>query len=304
MPVFSLAFLHPRFWLTWLGLILFFFFSLLPLSITQRVGLKLGELIARKNKKRFNIAKINLSQCFPEKTEAEVDAMVIAHFCFQMNSLLHYGLIWWAPISRLRKYIKVEGFDQLDRFRQQGKNIIILTCHTAGLEFLGIALSLQYACAGPYKPMRNEIINWLVARGRARLGTLVYTRDDGFRPLIRAARDGRMLIYLADEDLGADVSVFAPFFGVQKATVSVLGRLAKSCNAVVVPCVGFYDSERSGYIVKVHSAIEGFPTGENVNDAVLINIATEKMIRECLLQYFWTLRLFQTRPPGETALYQ
>lgn len=303
MPVFRLAFLHPRFWLTWLGLVLFFFFSLLPLSITARVGFKLGELAAKKNKKRFNIAKINLLQCFPEKTEAEVSVMVVEHFRFQMCSLLHYGLIWWAPLSRLRKCIEIEDFDQINRLRQQGKNIILLTCHTTGLEFLGIALSLQFACAGPYKPMRNEVINWLVARGRARLGTLIFTRDDGFRPLIRAVRNGRMLIYLGDEDLGADVSVFTPFFGAQKATVSVLGRLAKSCNAVVVPCVGFYNPEGAGYIVKMLPAIEDFPSGEDTNDAVLVNIATEKMIRECLLQYFWTLRIFQTRPPGEAALY-
>jgi lauroyl-KDO2-lipid IV(A) myristoyltransferase len=304
MPAFRLALLHPRFWFTWLGLILFFFFSLLPFSITKRVGFKLGELAAKKNKKRFNIAKTNLSQCFPEKTQAEINAMVVEHFRFQMCGLVHYGLIWWAPLSRLRKCIEVEGFDQVDRFRQQGKNIIILTCHTAGLEFLGIALSMQFACAGPYKPMRNEVINWLVARGRARLGTLVYTRDDGFRPLIRAARNGHMLIYLGDEDLGVDVSVFAPFFGVQKATVSVLGRLAKSCNAVVVPCVGFYNPEGAGYIVKMLPAINDFPSGQDTNDAVLVNIALEKIIRECLLQYFWTLRIFQTRPSGEAALYQ
>lgn len=304
MPMFKLSFLHPRFWLTWLGLIFFFFFSLLPLSITHRVGMRLGELAARKNKKRFNIAKINLLQCFPEKKEAEIEAMVVEHFRFQMTSLLHYGLIWWAPLSRLRKCIETRGFEQVDKLRQQGKNIIILTGHTTGLEFLGIALSAEFECVGPYKPMRNEVIDWLVARGRARLGTLVYTRDDGFRPLIKAVRDGRILIYLGDEDLGADVSVFAPFFGVQKATISVIGRLARSCNAVVIPCVGFYDPVEAGYIVKMFPAIDGFPSGEDTSDAVLVNIATENMIRESLLQYFWTLRLFQTRPPGEAPLYQ
>jgi KDO2-lipid IV(A) lauroyltransferase len=302
-PRFRLEFLHPRNWLTWLGLLFFYFFSLLPLSIIDRVGSKLGDFAAKKNKKRFNIAKSNLTHCFPDKTENELNTMVLAHFRFQMCSVLHYGLIWWAPLSRLRKCIEVEGFDQVDKCRQKDKNIIILTCHTTGLEFLGIALSMRFACAGPYKPLRNEVINWLVARGRVRLGTLAYTRDEGFRPLIQAARNGRMLIYLGDEDLGADVSVFAPFFGVQKATIPLLGRLAKSCNAVVVPCVGFYDAERKGYIVKMLPAIENLPSDDEVSDAIAMNIATEKLIKECLLQYFWTLRIFQTRPPGEKSLY-
>lgn len=303
MPVFKLAFLHPRYWLTWLGLLLFYFFSLLPLSVIDRTGMKLGEIAARRNKKRFSIAKANLMHCFPDKTEVEVNAMVVEHFCYQIRGLLHYGLIWWAPFSRLHRHIEIEGFDQVEKFYQQGKSVIALTCHTIGLEFLVIALTKHFACAGPYKPMRNEVINWLVARGRTRLDAKVYTRDDGFRPLIKAAKEGRVLIYLGDEDLGKTVSVFAPFFGVQKATVPVLGRLAKSCNAVVVPCVSCYDAERASYIVKMLPAMDAFPTGDDRGDAVAINTAIEKAVSECLLQYLWTLRLFQTRPSGEAALY-
>ncbi|MCW8830818.1 MAG: lysophospholipid acyltransferase family protein [Gammaproteobacteria bacterium] len=304
MPVFELSFLHPRFWLIWFGLMLFFLFSLLPLSLINTVGEKLGEYAARKNKKRFNIAKVNLSLCFPEKTEAEIEAMVLEHFRTYIRSLMHYGLLWWAPESRLNKYIDVEGFEKIDQLLEQKKNIILLTCHSAGLEFTGIALSMRHACSGPYKPMRNKLINWLVAQGRGRLGTITYTREEGFRPLIRDTRKGRLLIYLADEDLGSDVSVFAPFFGVQKATISVLGRLAKSCDAVVLPCIGCYDKERSKYVVKLLPQMENFPCGNEVDDAATMNKVVEEMICQCKTQYFWNLRLFQTRPEGEASVYE
>ena len=303
MPVFKLSFIQPKFWLTWVGLMLFYLFSLLPLSVINMVGERLGEYVAKKNKKRFDIATVNLSLCFPEKTQAEIKTMLLDHARVHVRGLMQYGLIWWAPLSRLDKIIEVEGFEQIDQLLAQKRNIILLTCHHAGLEFTGIGLSRRYACSGPYKPLRNEVVNWVIARGRARLGTIAYTREEGFRPLIRDTRKGRLLIYLADEDLGADVSVFAPFFGVQKATISVLGRLTKSCDAAVLPCIACYDNEKSKYVVKLLPQIENFPSGDDVIDATMMNKAVEDMIHQCVMQYFWTLRLFQTRPPGEESLY-
>jgi len=295
--------MRPRFWLAWIGLMLFYLFSLLPLPVINAVGEKLGDYAARKNKKRFKIAKVNLSLCFPEKKENEIEAMVSEHFRAYMRGLLQYGLIWWARPSRLDKYIDVEGFEKIDQLLEQKKNIILLTCHSAGLEFTGVALAMRYACSGPYKPMRNELINWFVTRGRMRMGTLVYTRDEGFRPLIRDTRQGRLLIYLADEDLGPEVSVFTPFFGIQKATISVLGRLTKSCDAVVLPCIACFDKDRSKYVIKLLPQMEDFPVGDDAVDATAMNRVVEKMIAECTTQYFWNLRLFQTRPAGESSVY-
>lgn len=303
MPVFKLSFLHPKFWLTWLGLLAFYLFTLLPLSVINKASEKLADYATRKNKKRFNIAKVNLSLCFPGKSEAEINNMVMEHARAHIRSMVQYGLIWWAPISRLDKLIDVEGFEKIEQMLEQKKNIILLTCHHAGLEFTGIALSRRYACSGPYKPMRNEVINWLVAKGRARLGTTTYTREEGFRPLIRDTRKGRLLIYLADEDLGPDVSVFAPFFNNQKATISVLGRLTKSCDATVLPCVSCYDNEKSKYVVKLLPQLEGFPSGDDVIDATIMNKAVEDMICQCVIQYFWTMQMFHTRPPGEGSVY-
>ncbi len=302
-PSFKWSFIAPAYWPTWLMLLLFFLFTLLPLSLIDFVGGKLGEFAARKNKKRFNIATINLSLCFPDKTEKEISLLVLEHFRSQVRSLLHYGLIWWAPVFRLKKLIITEGFEQIDELKQQGKNAIALTLHSVGLEFAVTAIGMYTDGSGPYKPMRNEVIDWWVIRGRKRFGGRLLTRDHGFRPLIKDVREGRVLVYLADEDLGADVSVFAPFFGVQKATVPVLGRLSKSCNAAVLPCVSCYDNQRHKYVVKLLPPIENFPSGDDTVDATSMNAAVENAVRQCVAQYFWTLRLFQTRPEGEASFY-
>jgi len=304
---FRWSLLHPRHWSTWAGLLLFFIVTLMPMSVLDRLATRLGKFVAAKNKKRFNIASTNLALCFPEKSKAEIEQMTIEHFQVQFRSILHYYIIWWRPISLVRKKIVKSGFEQIEGYRQQGKNIIILLVHSVGLEFAGTAVSLDYDTIAPYKQVRNPVIDWMIANTRLRFSGehsgKLFTRDDGFRPLIREVRKGRVLVYLADEDLGAKNSIFVPFYGVPKATLPVLGRLAKSCNAVVLPCVSCYMATDKNYAIKLLPAIKGLPSGDDKTDSINMNKAIESAINHCPVQYFWTLRYFQTRPEGEASVY-
>ena len=300
--------LHPRHWLTWLALAVYFVITLLPLPVLDRIGYRLGEYAARKNIKRFNIARVNLLLCFPEKNRDEIEAMVLDHFRAQLRGVMHLYILWWRPISYVKRKIIREGFEFIDDYRKQGKQVIVLVCHSVGLDFAVASLSLNYATNGPYKPMRNAVVDYMFSHGRARfgaaLGGKMFTRDDGLRPLIRETRAGRVLIYLADEDLGLANSVYAPFFGVPKATIPVLGRLAKACNAVVLPCVSCYEPGTGVYRVKIFPAIEDFPAGDDVVDSAAMNRAIEKTVLACPQQYLWTFRYFQTRPEGEAPVYE
>lgn len=304
---FHRALLHPRYWMIWAGLGVFFVVTLLPLSLIDRLGCWIGGIAASKNKKRFKIAKTNLSLCFPDKPESEIEEMVLQHFEAQFRSVLHYFILWWRPLSYVRKRIHMQGFEAIEQYRQQGKKIIILLTHNVGLEFAGAALSMAHKTVGPYKAMRNPVIDWMVANGRLRFGenheNKLFTREDGLRPLIREVRAGSILGYFADEDLGDKSPVFAPFYGVPKATIPVLGRLAKACDAVVLPCVSCYNAEEKRYLIKLLPKIEDLPGDSDEMDSINMNRAIEQAIDFCPVQYLWTLRYFQTRPQGEASVY-
>jgi len=305
---FRAGLLHPKNWPTWLGLGVYFLFTLLPMSVLDWVSNRLGEYAVKKNRKRFNIARINLSLCFPTKSEQDVEAMVLEHFRAQLRGAMHLFIVWWRPVFMVRRKIVREGFEQIDHYKQQGKQAIVLLCHSVGLDFATASVSMDYSTNGPYKPMRNEVIDFMFTHGRTRFGAKfggkLFTRDDGLRPLIKETRAGKVLIYLADEDLGMENSVFAPFFAVPKATIPVLGRMAKACNAVVLPCVSCYDPNIRKYRIKMLPAIEDFPSGDDVVDSTAMNKAIESSVLECPSQYLWTFRYFQTRPEGEPAVYE
>ncbi|NOQ87857.1 MAG: hypothetical protein GQ550_02950, partial [Gammaproteobacteria bacterium] len=148
---FQLALLHPRYWATWLALLLFFCITLLPLSVIDWLSSHLGNLAAAKNKKRFNIARTNLSLCFPDKSKIEINEMVVKNFQAQFRSLLHYFILWWRPEWVVRRHIKTSGFEQISDYQQQGKNVIVLLTHNVGLDFATAAISMAYPFNGPYK---------------------------------------------------------------------------------------------------------------------------------------------------------
>jgi lauroyl-KDO2-lipid IV(A) myristoyltransferase len=264
----------------------------------------MGDSLFRRNKKRFHIAKTNLSLCFPDKSQAEIDEMVYSLFRAQARATIQYPLLWWNPRSLLERSIEVVGLEQVEAVKARGENAIILLCHSASLDVAIAAISMRIKSSGHYKPVRNALVDWLIANRRIRFGGIIFTRDDGLRPLIKSIRNGRVLIYPGDEDLG-EVSKceFASFFGVQKATVPVLGRLAKMTHAKVFTCISYYDFERSRYVVKLLPDTQALTGDDDSADAQVMNAAIEQAVSHCPEQYLWTLRLFQTRPDGESSVY-
>ena len=122
--------------------------------------------------------------------------------------------------------------------------------------------------------------------------------------MIRAIRKKNLFYYLPDEDLGTSPqSEFLPYFGIQTATLTSLGRLANMTHAVVVPCITHFNRRKDRYEVKCYPALPHFPSGDDTEDAKVMNQVLEQMIRESPDQYMWSFRLFQARPDNEPSPY-
>jgi Kdo2-lipid IVA lauroyltransferase/acyltransferase len=300
---FRLAFLKPQYWATWLLLGCSFVIFLLPAKLTDWLAKYLGDFSKKSNKKRYKIASTNIKMCFPDLSHDQHNKMVSEHFRAQARSVLHYGLILWGGRRSAEKHMILHGQEHIDGSHAEGKAVIVMTVHSVGLEAAVSALGRSNKISGPFKSMRNELVNHMVARARSRFGALVYTREAGLRPIIKDVRGGYVMCYLPDEDLGADKSIFAPLFGVQKATIPVLGRLARSCDANVHPCISCYDEAEAKYHIHVLPKLENFPQLDDQLDTLAMNQSIEELVKRCPAQYFWTLRLFKTRPEGEERFY-
>ncbi|MGM0594603.1 MAG: lysophospholipid acyltransferase family protein [Pseudomonadota bacterium] len=303
-PPFRAAYLGPRFWPTWLGFALLWLMSITPRRLRIALAGGLGRLVMQRNAKRREIVQTNLQWCFPERSEAERERMARDYFRYFTQVVLDTGIFWWASERRFRRNIVLENDQALAASLAGGRRVIIVTCHTLALDRGGVALSADYPFETFVNEARNPLIEWMSARRRVRFGGLVFPRSGGLRPVIRALRQGYALYILTDEDLGPEGSVFAPFFGIPRATLTTPSRLARMSGADVYTSLTYYDDAAGRYVVKIFPQLEGFPGEDEQQDAARLNGVIEQMIREHPEQYMWSLRLFKTFPDGSPPPYR
>ncbi len=300
----SRAHFMPRYWGTWIGLGVLWLLHRLPRAVVRAVAPILAVVLRRGSPKRRHIARLNLAWCFPHLTAAEREQMLREHYAAAAQSLLDYGLLWFGSPRIHAARIRIEGAQHYERLREEGVPVIVLAPHSVALDHGGLRMSQLYDGVSFAKPMRNAVVEWINHRSRTRYSGDIYTRDQGLRPAIRQIRKGRFFYYLPDEDLGAEGAVFVDFFGVPKATLTALGRLAGLTRAAVLPSFACYDPAEDQYVLTLWPPLADLPSGDPALDARSMNAAVEQAVRTAPAQYLWTLRLFRTRPDGGPNPYQ
>jgi Kdo2-lipid IVA lauroyltransferase/acyltransferase len=284
------------------GLGLLWLFHWLPLGVQASVGNAVGQLAAVLARPRRKVVERNLTLCFPELNQAQHADLVKRHFKAATRSLLEHGLLFWAPRQRIEKLIRLEGLEHLENLR--GKPVILLAPHFVGLDMGGVRLTTVTTAASIYTRQRSKVADHYLRHARSRFSqSVLASRHDGIRPLIKIIRSGLPFYYLPDQDQGRKESIFVPFFGIQTATVSAMSRLAKVTGASVVPLVTRQLPGNQGYEARFYPAWDNYPTNDVAADTARMNRFIEDRVREMPEQYLWLHRRFKTRPEGEPSLY-
>ena len=162
---------------------------------------------------------------------------------------------------------EIRGKEHIDTVRAEDKTVILLLAHSVMLEFAPPQIGYHYDIFGSYKTSKNPVIDWMVARSRCRHASLVVSREEGLRKLVKSMSPERVMIFLPDEDLGYENAVFAPFYGKDKSTLTTTARLAKMGKAAALPMFGYFDEIEQKYITLIGPALENYPSKDAVADA-------------------------------------
>ena len=274
----------------------------LPLPLLAVLGRGLGCLIYFFGNERRHVALTNLRLCFPQLSERERKALACRHFEAFGRSFLERGLLWWASAARIRRIVRIEGFEHLAAVRD--KPVILLVPHFVGLDMGWTRLTLELDMVSIYANQKNLMFNSALYEGRMRFGdSLLLSRQEGTRKAIKAMKAGKPFYYLPDMDYGQRDTIFTPFFGVPAATITGLSRLARMTGAAVVPVLTRMLPGSAGYVVQLRAPWRDFP-GESIEaDTRRMNAFIEQCVMEMPEQYFWVHKRFKTRPRGEKKFY-
>ena len=302
LPKFSTALLHPRYWLTWLGIGVLWLVVQLPYPVIYRLGCGLGKLALRFMKRRAKIVHRNLELCFPEMSEQERRKMVVKNFESVGMGLMETGMAWFWPDSRVRKWFDVEGLDNLKRAQMQNRGVMVVGVHFMSLELGGRVMGLCQPMMATYRPHNNQLMEWVQTRGRMRSNKAMIGRNN-LRGIVSALKKGEAVWFAPDQDYGRKGSSFAPFFAVENvATTNGTYVLSRLSGAAMLTVTMVRKADYSGYRLYITPEMEGYPTDEN-QAAAYMNKIIEKEIMRAPEQYLWIHRRFKTRPVGESSLY-
>lgn len=303
-PTFRLAFLHPRYWLMWLGFALLWLIAQLPYAVLLLFGRLLGRLMLLVATSRRHIVTRNLELCFPELSPAERQQLLRKNFESTAIALFEMAMGWWWPKSRLRKLAHIEGLEYLQKAEAEGRGVILMSVHFTTLEIGASLLGQVHSIDAMYREHGNPLFDYIQRHCRERYNpdATAFERDD-VRGVFRALRAGRAVWYAPDQDYGRKQSIFVPWFGVMAATVTATTKFARLGKALVVPFTQERLADGSGYRLVIHPPLQDFPGESEEADCLRINQWIESVVRANPAQYLWAHRRFKTRPEGEAKRY-
>ena len=274
----------------------------LPFGAKRFAGKFFGLLAYRLASKRRHITETNIRLCFPELNENQQAELVREIFIQNGIGFFEIAWSWWARPEQLNGRYTVENLELLHQAQADGKGVLLVGAHFVHLDLCGAMLCQKAPMGVIYRKNNNPVMEKVITEGRLRVFTDVLERSD-MRTIAKRLKAGAAIWYAPDQDFNHRQSVFAPFFGQQASTLTATSKLARLGNAQVLGLFHYRDPETHQYRIVFKSIDPSFPTGDEVQDASLVNQMIEAAIREEPAQYMWVHRRFKTRPPGEASVY-
>lgn len=294
------AFTGIKYWPIWLAIGLLRLITFLPWSVGKKFGPALGYLLYQLSKRRRGITEKNIAACFPKLNQQEQHKLVLDTFYANGIGVIETAYAWWSSLKPFNKHIQIDGLEALQEACDSEQGVLLLGAHFTSPD-LGCALLNQHQpFSVTYQRHKNPLLDALILRGRSHCLSGAIERDQ-IRQVVKTLKDGQTIWLAPDQDLGPERSVFAPFFGIPTATTAIASRLAKSTQ-----CRVFFFShqqhQQQGYHLQLIE-LDELPTGDDTQDARIINNHIEAAIKHYPAQYLWLHRRFKTRPQGSPEIY-
>ena len=299
----SYKFLAPKFWPMWLGIALIATIAKLPFRIALKMGAILGWFSLKFSHRRRNICNVNLKLCFPELSKKSLNALMRATFRENGIGIIEAAIAWTSGINNFTGHVEVEGLDFLEAAQNEGNGVLLIGAHYSTLEMGGALLARYTDLDVTYRKHKNLLFDQFMRNSRHKHYINVIERED-VRKIARSLRNGNTVWFAPDQDYGKAHSVFAPFFGIEAATIKTTARFARLNNSPTLIFSHHRKKDNSGYILKISQKLLTYPSDDECANALQINQHLEARIREFPDQYLWLHRRFKTQRTSESgALY-
>ncbi|NDK39812.1 lauroyl acyltransferase [Pseudoxanthomonas gei] len=272
----------------------------LPWPWLRALADALAWLWRRLDARESQVARCNLRLAYPEllpSQRAELQRRVLRTTARQALETLRF---WTHPhADNLACLRERHGEALYDAALASGKGVIVAAPHFGNWELLNQWLSSRGPIAIVYAPPESAVGDAFLLRVRG-ADNIRQVRAEGpaVRQLWKVLKAGGGVGILPDQQPKLGDGEFAPFFGKQALTMTLVSRLAERTGATVL----FAWCERTGpdldFALHVEPAPAGIADTDPVAAAAVLNATVERIARRDPAQYQWTYKRYGARPPG------
>lgn len=277
----------------------------MPLGMAQFLGRLAGWVAWALPTKSRKVTDINIATCLPELTAEEQHRLSKDSMAHTGMALMEIPLMWEWPVERCLGLIKeTRGLELVDQALASGKGLILLAPHLGNWELAGLFFSSRYKMAALYSPPHLPEFEDYMIRVRGRLGSELVRGDRrGLTRLMTILKEGGVTGILPDQSPRGKTNAFAPFFGMDVKTMTLVGKLVQKTGANTLVTYAERLPNGKGFRILVTEAEPGMGDNDPVVAATSLNSSVEKVVRLSPEQYQWEYKRLRHRPPGEINPY-
>lgn len=289
--------LDVKYWPSWFALGILAVLAYVPNRIRDLFAILIAYPLSLINIRFKKVVFANLRTAFPEKSESDYKEIYRKLLTHAIITGFAFGEGVFLPRFKVERSWIVKNPEVLKAALDDKRPIIFCVPHTFSLDRGGLYLTAnRLPMFGVANDQSNPVFNWFMNYQRVIYGGTMHTRAAGFRSILKALKQGRHCYFLCDEDLGDDVpNVFTDFYGVPKAMVDTLPKMARLTKSQVVVLTITYSISKARYELEF-TRLDDFPSNDVVADLNRVNKVFEQHLSGHIEQYMWFLRLFKTRP--------
>lgn len=279
------------------------FFSL---KTCHRIGTAIGWLSIITPNRNRSVTEKNIQLCFPELTAEQQQQLIRSSLIETGKTFTEAGPMWKWDKDKLFNYVKkVQGEELLKKAVENKQSVILALPHLGNWELLSLYVSANYSSSSMYQKPKMAQLESIIKHGRERFGAKLVPADNvGVRAMLKALKNKEFVCILPDQEPNTGTGTFAPFFGLQAYSMTLVSRLAKKTGATVVIAYAKRLASGEGYeiIFTDLPEMKDKLNAKELDDSVVyLNKEVEKTIRSVPEQYQWSYKRFRNQPLDESG---
>jgi KDO2-lipid IV(A) lauroyltransferase len=274
------------------------FARVLPRGLFLSYGRAFGRLAFHLDRRHRMVAIENFQSAFPESGTAK--QMILR--CYEFFGSYLFDMLTCFPklkASRMSDF-EIEGMEHLECAYKKKKGMIFFSAHHGAWELNALVQAFHgYPLGCVVRRLDNPYLEKLLDELRSSTGNFTIDKMQGFRPMLKALREGKALAILMDQNVTTQERVFVNFFGRPASTTPAVALLKLKTDCELVPVSG-YPLPGNRYRFVYGAPVEVSLTGDHEQDVLTITQectrTLESAIREHPECWLWMHRRWKTTP--------